>query len=137
MDQRHTFSAFVQDYVPGDDTWKLHMRLLYGSGFPYTPPVPGPREGVEGTTQLPGPRMAGRLTAYRRMDLGATKRLTLTDEGVAGRPVTLDLTVELLNVFDMDNTVTFFWSATDEGQWRRVPRRLTPRTLNARLRLAF
>ncbi|NBW94816.1 MAG: TonB-dependent receptor, partial [Bacteroidetes bacterium] len=31
-DQRHTVSLFVQDYIPSDPTWRLHLRTLYGSG---------------------------------------------------------------------------------------------------------
>ena len=133
-DQRHTFSAFIQDYVPGDKTWKLHMRMLYGSGLPYTPPVPG-EETVSGTrTRVPGPRMSGRLPAYRRVDLGATKVITVADRSFApGTDVKLNLTLEVLNLFDMDNTVDYSW----QGDWTRVPKRLTPRTLNARARLTF
>ncbi len=131
-DQRHTFSAFLQDYVPGDDSWKLHMRLLYGSGLPYTPPAPGPTtpEGVQ--LRVPGTRMDARLPAYRRVDLGATKQIEVVEEGIA-EPVHLELTLEVLNLFDMDNTVAYSW----EGDWTRVPKRLTPRTLNARLRMTF
>ncbi len=132
-DQRHTFSAFVQDYVPGDKTWKMHMRLLYGSGLPYTPPVPGPETASGQRVRVPGPRMSARLPAYRRVDLGVTKQLDLVDSGISSRPVELELTLEVLNVFDMDNTVTYTW----EGDWTRVPKRLTPRTLNARARLTF
>nr|WP_279310278.1 TonB-dependent receptor [Salinibacter ruber] len=131
-DQRHTFSAFVQDYVPGDKSWKVHMRLLYGSGLPYTPTNPGPEvaEGVQ--TRVPGDRMSERLPAYRRVDVGATKRIEVTENGI-GEPVRLELTLEVLNMFDMDNTVDYSWTRGFE----RVPKRLTPRTLNARLRLTF
>jgi len=127
-DQRHTFSAFLQDYVPGDKSWKLHMRLLYGSGLPYTPLEPGSNRRI----RVPGDRMSGRLPAYRRVDVGATKRVEITEDGI-GAPVNLELTVEVLNLFDMDNTVDYSWTK----DWSRVPKRLTPRTLNARLRLTF
>jgi hypothetical protein len=130
-DQRHTFSAFVQDYVPGDKSWKVHLRLLYGSGLPYTTTNPGPKNG-EVRTRVPGPRMRGRLPAYRRVDLGATKEIGLTEKGIS-KPVTLDLTLEVLNLFDMDNTVAYTWTE----DFTRVPKRLTPRALNARVRLTF
>jgi hypothetical protein len=77
--------------------------------------------------------MSARLPAYRRVDLGVTKQIDLVDSGISARPVELELTLEVLNVFDMDNTVTYTW----EGDWTRVPKRLTPRTLNARARLTF
>jgi hypothetical protein len=130
-DQRHTFSAFVQDYVPGDESWKLHIRLLYGSGLPYTSTNPGPE--INGAQfRLPGERMAGRLPAYRRVDVGATKEIEIVEEGISA-PVTLDLTLEVLNLFDMDNTVDYSWTRN----FQRVPKRLTPRTLNVRAHLTF
>ena len=133
-DQRHTFSLFIQDYVPGDKTWKLHLRGLYGSGLPYTPPVPDESGSV--TRQVDGPRGAGRFTGYRRVDMGATKEIVLTENGL-NRPLRLQLTAELLNVFDMTNTVAHAWVPGGDGLWRRIPTHLTPRTLNVRLRVEF
>ena len=135
-DQRHTFSAFVQDYVPGDKTWKLHLRALYGSGVPYTPPVPAQTNSPEGVVMVPGPRNAGRLNPYRRVDMGATKSITVSDDLLAN-PVKLDLTLEVLNIFDMTNTIAYTWVPDSQNNWTRVPKRLTPRTLNARVRLTF
>lgn len=133
-DQRHTFSVFVQDYVPGDDTWKLHLRALFGSGLPYTPPVEGPKLG-DIVLQVPGPRSSARFTEYMRVDLGVTKTINVTGEGSDG--IRLNLTGELLNAFDMVNTVAYSWVPGGDGVWRRIPTRLTPRTFNVRLRLDF
>ncbi len=132
-DQRHTFSAYVQDYVPGNESWRIHLRALFGSGLPYTPPIPGPRLGnIE--VQVPGPRSSARFTEYKRIDAGVTKEIQLFErEGRA--PVQMHLTAELLNVFDMLNTVAYSWIPGAEGIWRRVPTRLTPRTFNVRLRI--
>ena len=135
-DQRHTFSAFIQDYVPGDKTWKLHLRALYGSGVPYTPPVPADTDSPEGVAMVPGPRNAGRLNPYRRVDMGATKTITVSDN-LLSNPVKLNLTLEVLNLFDMTNTVAYKWVPDQENNWTRIPKRLTPRTLNARVRLTF
>jgi len=130
-DQRHTFSAFVQDYVPGDETWRLHMRLLYGSGLPHTSTDPGPEvEGVQ--LRVPARRMGQRLPAYRRVDVGATKEIELFTEE-SGTPVDLDLTLEVLNLFDMENTVDY----TFTQDFTRVPKRLTPRTVNVRAHFTF
>jgi len=84
-------------------------------------------------TRVPGDRMSRRLTAYRRVDIGATKEITVVEEGIGRTPIQLDLTLEVLNMFDMDNTVAYSW----QGDWNRIPKRLTPRTLNARVRLTF
>ncbi len=134
-DQRHTVSIFVQDYIPGDKSWKLHLRTLFGSGLPYTPPVPGEQVGNI-VTQVPGPRLSARYPRYFRFDVGATKQLVVFDRGLS-RPVTLELTGELLNVFNMINTVSYSWVPDASGIWNRIPTRLTPRTVNVRLRLEF
>ena len=134
-DQRHTFSLFVQDYIPTDPTWKLHLRLLFGSGLPYTPPNPGPEVGGV-TFQVPGDRLSGRYPEYKRVDLGITKNVVLFSDGLS-RPPELELTGEILNLFDMINTVSYSWKPASDGIWQRVPTRLTPRTFNVRLRVIF
>ncbi len=134
-DQRHTVALFVQDYIPTDSTWKLHLRTLFGSGLPYTPPVPGERVG-QIVVQEPGRRHRARFPAYRRVDIGATKYLTVFDRP-GHAPVRLELTAELLNAFDIVNTVAYSWVPDAVGVWQRIPTRLTPRTFNVRLRATF
>ncbi|MEM1127946.1 MAG: TonB-dependent receptor [Bacteroidota bacterium] len=135
MDQRHTFSMFMQDYVPTDPTWKIHLRTLFGSGFPYTPPIPGERLGGL-TLQVPGDRLSARYTSYRRVDMGVSKEIVMTENGPTG-PITLTLTGEVLNIFNMVNTVAYAWVPNNDGIWQRIPTRLTPRTVNVRVRMAF
>ncbi|MDE2833805.1 MAG: TonB-dependent receptor [Bacteroidota bacterium] len=132
-DQRHTVALFVQDYVPSDPSWKLHMRILYGSGLPYTPPRPGDRVGNV-VVQLPGARNSARYPGFRRVDFGVTKIIDLLQRS---RPVRLEVSAELLNVFDIVNTVAYSWIPDATGIWQRVPTRLTPRTFNIRMRTAF
>lgn len=134
-DQRHTFSAFFQDYVPGDPTWKLHLRALFGSGLPYTPPAPGEKIGNV-TLQRPGERFSARFIEYKRVDMGVTKSITVFERATEA-PVRLQITGEVLNVFNMTNTVAYSWVPGSDGIWNRIPTRLTPRTLNVRLRLDF
>ena len=129
-DQRHTISLFVQDYIPGDSTWKVHLRGLFGSGFPYTPPVPDRQLG-RFVIQVPGERNSARYPSYRRVDLGATKVV------VVGAGLRLELTAELLNAFNMTNTVAYAWTPGGDGIWERIPTRLTPRTFNVRARMAW
>ena len=129
-DQRHTISLFVQDYMPGDSTWKVHLRGLFGSGFPYTPPIPDRQLG-RFVTQVPGERNSARYPSYRRVDLGVTKVV-----GV-GAGLRLELTAELLNAFNMTNTVAYAWTPGGDGIWERIPTRLTPRTFNVRARLEW
>ncbi len=133
-DQRHTFSFYIQDYVPGDPTWRLHMRGLFGSGFPFTPLNAGPTVGND-IFLVPGPRNGARYDEYRRLDLGVAKIITFGSD-VKGTETKLELTGEILNVFDMVNEVASQYVVTGKS-WRRVPIRLTPRTVNVRMRLTF
>ncbi len=139
-DRRHNFSLFVQDYVPGDDTWRLHLRTLYGSRLPTTPPARDEDRSFDSITVFnDGPRNATRLPSYFRFDMGATKRLRV-GRTPSGGPLDLLATVEVLNVFDQTNTVAYSWVESNEGGRRvftAVPTRLTPRTLNVRMRIDF
>ncbi len=132
-DQRHTFSLFVQDYIPGDQSWKLHTRILFGSGYPFTPLNPGRQIG-EVSYPIPAARNSFSYPEYRRMDLGVTKEIVFGNP--ADPAFRIDATAEILNIFDMDNEVASTYVATGD-RWKRVPTRLTPRTYNVRMRLTF
>jgi hypothetical protein len=135
-DRRHNFALFVQDYVPNSTSWKVHLRVLFGTGTPYTPPQPG--EEVAGIDlQVPGERNSERYPEYRRVDMGITKEAVLAQRSPTGNAVRLELTGEILNVFDMTNTIAYSYIADGQGVWQRIPTRLTPRTVNVRMRLNF
>ncbi len=138
-DRRHNFAMFVQDHVPGDDSWTLHMRALFGTGTPFTPPALDLERIEEGVVFERGPRASLRYPEYFRFDMGASKTARLGTVG--GRALALRATAEVLNVFDMKNTISYSWvTRTRPGVGRffeGVPTRLTPRTVNVRLRLDF
>ena len=137
-DRRHNLAVFVQDHIPGDDSWTLHLRALYGSRLPTTPPaVSGTVNAV--TVFEPGDRHAIRLPSYFRFDVGATKTLVV-GKSFGGQPLELLATAEVLNVFDQANTIAFSYvQETSSGRqiFQAVPTRLTPRAFNVRLRLDF
>ena len=134
-DRRHNLSIFIQDYVPGDESWTLHIRALYGSSLPVT--APSLSETVQGTDLFKdGPRNRVELPSYFRFDLGATKAVNL-GAGPLGRGLGLAATVEVLNVFDQANTIAYSWVRDGPSLFQAVPTRLTPRTLNVRLRMDF
>lgn len=138
FDQRHTFSALVQDAVSKDDSWRVYLQAMYGSGLPYTPPTPG--EFVNNVAlQQPGKRHSQRFSPYKRADLGITKMVLITKKGlgISSQPPKLLLSLEFLNIFDMTNTIAYTWVDPGTHIWERIPTRLTPRTINARLRVQF
>ena len=137
-DRRHNLTFFVQDNIPGDDTWSLHIRTLYGSGIPVT--APRVNAVISNVTVFePGPRNGQHLPSYVRFDLGATKRLRV-GTAPGGGPLAMLATVEVLNVFDQDNVVAQSYveqNSTGRRTFLAVPTRLTPRTLNVRVRFDF
>jgi hypothetical protein len=134
-DRRHNLALFVQDYVPGDDTWTLHVRTLFGTGLPYTPPARS--ETISGVDVFgSGRRSDGRYPEYFRFDMGATKRVRI-GRSFGGQPIELKLTAEVLNVFDQKNTILYDWVDSGQGFFEGVPTRLTPRTVNVRARIDF
>jgi hypothetical protein len=126
-DQRHTLAVLFQDYVPGDERWQVHVKLLFGTGVPYTPPNPDVLSGQP----RPGPRNAARFPEYKRVDVGLTRRVDLLPRW------RMHLSLEVLNLFDMVNTVAYAWYVDGQGAWQRVPTRLTPRLVNLRLRVDY
>ncbi len=137
-DRRHNLTFFVQDNIPGDDTWTLHIRTLYGSGIPVT--APRVNTVIDNVTVFePGPRNRQDLPSYFRFDLGATKRLRV-GTAIGGGPLAMLATVEVLNVFDQDNVVAQSYveqNSSGRRTFLAVPTRLTPRTLNVRVRFDF
>ena len=97
--------------------------------------MPGRRVGSV-VTQVPGDRFSARFPEFRRIDFGVTKAVTVLERAIH-YPLRLELTAELLNVFDMNNIVAYSWIPDASGVWQRIPTRLTPRTINIRLRVSF
>ena len=63
--------------------------------------------------------------------------LAIALPGITGGADSLILTeAELLNIFDMENEVAFQYTSFN-GKWQRTPVRLTPRTVNVRMRVTF
>ena len=97
--------------------------------------VPAVSAGVQ--LRVPGDRNSSRYPEYRRIDMGLTREAVLAPRSPTGNPVRLELTGEVLNVFDMTNTISYSYVAGSDGIWQRIPTRLTPRTVNVRMRLSF
>ncbi|MFO7924588.1 MAG: TonB-dependent receptor plug domain-containing protein, partial [Bacteroidales bacterium] len=134
-DQLLNFSLFFQDYLPNNPTYKIHMKLLYSSRLPFSPPNTPPHE------------ISFRMPSYRRVDLGFSKeiisRLKNPDKGhTAGNFRNLWVGAEIFNLLDIKNTVSYFWLKTVSsvpevpGEFA-VPNYLSGRRINIKLTAKF
>jgi hypothetical protein len=127
-DQRLTTSLFFQDHIPGLKTFKAHVNMIYGTGLPDGPPLV-----LENRTGI-------RRPFYHRVDLGVSYLLTFQtpEEQKAGfgfRSIWLSL--EVFNVFQRANTISYEWITDTYGNRFAIPNFLSQRLINGRVIVKF
>lgn len=129
-DQRVAVSLFFQDYMPMLPTFKMNMNLSFGTGLPVYYPN---REFQTVITRTP---------PYRRVDIGfayeiigpSSKRM---NNKIARKFTNVDLTLEILNLLDIKNVVSYLWVKDNSNYVYLVPNYLTPRRVNLKLAFKF
>lgn len=129
-DQRVTFSMFFQDYLPKNPTYKMSLTLIFGTGLPFGPPDSPKHEHIL------------RMPPYRRVDIGFSKEIVgehsrFTSKNPLRAFKSLWLTAEVLNLLQVNNTVSYLWVTDIYGRQYAVPNYLTPRQLNVKLIARF
>jgi hypothetical protein len=130
-DQRITFSMFFQDYLPKFPTVRMHLNLVFGTGLPYGPP---------GTDRF---KDILRAPTYRRVDIGFSKIAIDEDaENKSRLPVVRNLrslifSLEVFNLLQVSNTISYTWITDVTGRQYGVPNYLTSRILNFRVQAKF
>jgi len=129
-DQRFNFNLFFQDFLPKNPSVKMNLTLLYGTGLPFGPPHSEPYMDTF------------RMPSYRRVDLGFSKMLVGSTHN--GRSNVFSrylkeawLSLEIFNLFDIDNTISYYWVSDFENQMHAVPNYLTGRRLNLKASVSF
>jgi hypothetical protein len=128
-DQWMNFSLFFQDYLPGNPSYKLQLSGFYGARLPIGPPN---SERHEDIFEIP---------SYRRIDIGFSKVLI----SAANRPKSnflkhindMWLSLEVFNLLDINNTISYFWVTSNYGDEFAVPNYLTNRKFNLKLTVKF
>ena len=125
-DQRMNLSIFFQDYIPGFPSWKMNLTLVYGSGLPFGPP------------NAPRKDQVWRIPPYRRVDIGLSKQLISTHTRFSSKnPLrafkNVWLTLEVFNLLQITNTISYQWITDINGKEYAVPNYLTPRMFNLKL----
>jgi len=108
----------------------MSMTMFYGSRLPFGPPQ---GERYMDTFRMP---------PYRRVDVGFSK--TLIDKNKKGlqpekkyRFKDAWIGLELYNLFDINNTISYFWISDIKNQMFAVPNYLTGRRINLKLGIQF
>ncbi len=129
-DQRVTFGMFFQDYLPMNPSYKMNVGMYFGSGLP----TGAPHTALYTHTK--------RISPYRRVDIGLAKQIIGPEawkpaSGFFKNFKTLWVTLEILNLLQVDNTISYNWVRDYNGNQYGVPNYLTPRQVNIKVAADF
>ena len=130
-DQRVTASIYFQDYLPKNPSFKVYLALIFGTGLPFGPPGYDRYKDVY------------RYPPYRRVDIGFTKVFIDPDIKKDHRLKmfnslnNLSLSLEVFNLLQVNNTVSYLWIEDVTGRTYAIPNYLTARQVNLRLNIGF
>ena len=130
-DRLVTFGMFLQDYLSTNKNFKVYLNFLYGSNLPYN--IPNSVKYRNGLIIEP----------YIRIDIGFSA--LLLDSEKANRRShnpfrnfeNLWATLEVFNLIDRDNTISYLLIKDFSNTVFALPNRLTPRLLNLKLVARF
>ena len=129
-DQRVSIGMFFQDYMPGDERFRVSLSLFYGTGRPFGPPQTGRQFAVL------------RTKSFLRADIGFSYDLT----SVFKKTKQTLVQVDILNIFDYRNVASYTWLTvlgntavigTPDIIKIAVPNYLTGRMLNISFTVKF
>ncbi|MCX7862428.1 MAG: TonB-dependent receptor [Bacteroidales bacterium] len=128
-DQLVNVGIFFQDYLPMDPTYTMQLSLLFGSGLPFGPPKSERFQAIY------------RMPPYRRVDIGFAKIIKSPDkhitEGILKHFEKLWIGIEVFNLLDVNNTVSYQWVSDIRGHEYAVPNYLSSRRLNVKVIATF
>lgn len=129
-DQRVNFSMLFQDYLPNNPSYKMNLRLVFGTGLPFGPPK---SQRYQQTRRTP---------PYRRVDIGFSKAIIGEGSNLNNKKAFKNLkamwvSLEVLNLLDVNNTISYLWVRDVNGYQWAVPNYLTPRQINLKVHIDF
>ena len=130
-DQRINFAIFFQDYLPMIPSFKVNLKLIFGTGLPF------------GASEAERYKQTNRMTPYRRVDLGFSKQLIGDETSFCNPRNPLNyirncwLSLEVFNLLGVNNVSSYMWVTDVYNIQYAVPNYLTNRQLNLKLILEF
>ena len=130
-DQRINFAIFFQDYIPQIPSFKVSLKLIFGTGLPF-----GPSNSERYKHKY-------RMTAYRRVDIGFSKQLIGEETSFRNPHNPLKyikncwLSLEVFNLLGVNNVSSYMWVTDVYNIQYAVPNYLTNRQINLKLIVEF
>ena len=130
-DQRVNFAIFFQDYIPFIPSFKVNLKLIFGTGLPF------------GASEDERYRQKNRMPAYRRVDIGFSKQLIGENTSFRNPRNPLNyirncwLSLEVFNLLGVNNVSSYMWVTDVYNIQYAVPNYLTNRQLNLKLIVEF
>jgi hypothetical protein len=126
-DRRVNLSIYFQDYIPQHEQFKVHLRLLYGTGLPFGPPQGQPYQ------------QTFRMPPYRRVDIGFSwNPLDKNVKRFTHKTLrSMWISLEVFNLFQTYNTVSYTWVKDVYNRSFAIPNYLTTRRVNLKVSLKF
>ncbi len=129
-DQRVNVGLFFQDYLPNNRSYKAHLSLLFGTGWPFGPPGQ-----INQKTIL-------RVPSYRRVDLGFSKALISEERSSQAKGFMKHfknawISLEVFNLLDIKNTISHIWITDIRNRQYSIPNYLTGRRVNFKIQVEF
>ncbi len=117
-DQRINIAVYFEDHMPRDPTARVHLNLVFGSGYPFGPP-----KAVQYRNAFKGDE-------YYRVDIGFSKAFERSETKMFPSII---LRAEVLNALGADNTLSYSWIQDNSGINFAIPNSLSARFLNIKI----
>jgi hypothetical protein len=129
-DQLLTFGLYFQDYLPMLPDCKMNLGLILGTGMPFGPPNHQRYQQVF------------RMPPYRRVDIGFSYQIIkprpqVDESGKKKIFKSLWAGLEVFNLLQVNNTISYYWIKDVTGRSYAVPNYLTNRQLSVRVIAQF
>tara|TARA_B100000609_G_C17103494_1_gene375880 strand:- start:521 stop:868 length:348 start_codon:yes stop_codon:yes gene_type:complete len=115
--------------MPGFPNYKMHLNMIYGTGLPFGPPKSEKYEDIL------------RVPSYRRADIGFSVVLKSEEKESKikwfNNINSLWFGVEVFNLFNINNTISYLWVSDISNRQYAVPNYLTTRQINGKLIVKF
>ena len=123
QEQRYNVTMYFQDYIPRLPQYKLHLKFIWSEGMPF---------GYPRSETL---RYIGHMSDYRRIDIGATRTFSASNDKWMKKSKHIDswsIQLDIFNLIGWKNVNSYYWVTAANGMQWASPNYLTGRMINVK-----